>query len=80
MAIKKSELYSSLWSSCDWAPGGHGCFTVQGLHPHATVREVRLRQVIPTGSGNWWTSSCRSGDTTGTCSTRHRSATRPGYT
>ena len=44
MALKKSDLYSSLWKSCDELRGGMDAVAVQGLHPDAAVREVRLGQ------------------------------------
>ena len=44
MALKKSDLYSSLWKSCDELRGGMDASPVQGLHPDAAVREVRLGQ------------------------------------
>jgi Fic family protein len=31
MAIKKTELYTSLWASCDELRGGDGCLSVQEL-------------------------------------------------
>ncbi len=45
MALKKSELYSSLWASCDELRGGSGRQPVQGLCPRPALRQVRQRQV-----------------------------------
>ncbi len=48
MALKKSDLYSSLWR-LRRAARRHGRQPVQGLRPRSAVREVRLRQVRRTG-------------------------------
>ena len=45
MAIKKSELYSSLWASVRRAARRHGRQPVQGLRPRPAVHQVRQRQV-----------------------------------
>ena len=45
MAVKKSELYSLALEELRRAPRRHGRLAVQGLRPHAAVRQVRLRQV-----------------------------------
>jgi type I restriction enzyme M protein len=44
MALKKSQLYSSLWQ-LRRAARRHGCLAVQGLRPDAAVHEVRVGQV-----------------------------------
>jgi type I restriction enzyme M protein len=45
LAIKKSDLYSSLWASLRRAARRHGCQPVQGLRPVHAVHQVHQRQV-----------------------------------
>ncbi len=45
MALKKSELYSSLWAELRRAARRHGRQPVQGLRPRPAVHQVRQRQV-----------------------------------
>ncbi len=47
MALKKSELYSSLWASLRRTARRHGRLAVQGLRPRPAVREVRLATSTP---------------------------------
>ena len=56
MALKKSDLYSSLWSSADELRGGMDAEPVQGLRPDVAICEVRLRQ----GEGRSLQPHCRS--------------------
>jgi len=43
MALKKSELYSSLWSSCDELRGGMDASQYKDYVRRPAVREVRQR-------------------------------------
>lgn len=46
MALKKSELYLSLWKSCDELRGGMDASQpVQGLRPGAVVRQICHGQI-----------------------------------
>jgi type I restriction enzyme M protein len=40
MAIKKSELYSSLWASCDELRGGMDASKIEGLLSISTYRTI----------------------------------------
>ena len=43
MAIKKSDLYSSLWASCDELRGGMDASQYNGLRPvRASIRQIRI--------------------------------------
>lgn len=44
MAIKKSELYSTLWKCCDELRGGMDGKPIQGLCIGDSVREIYQRQ------------------------------------
>lgn len=40
MAVKKTELYSSLWASCDALRGGMDASQYKGLHTYTFIYEV----------------------------------------
>lgn len=44
MAIKKSQLYSLLWASCDVLRGQYGCQPIQRLCARHSLYQVYLRQ------------------------------------
>ena len=45
MALKKSQIYASLWQSCDELRGGMDTSQYKDLHPDAAVHEVCLGQI-----------------------------------
>jgi len=44
-ALKKSELYASLWSSCDELRAGMGAGEYKDPRPRSAVHQIRQRQV-----------------------------------
>ncbi len=57
MALKKSQLYSSLWASCDELRGGMDASQYKDY--------VLVLLFIKYGSSSTWIDSCRSGGSTG---------------